>query len=186
MERNIMGVPKNPGQVFRSSLVIIMMFFSSICFAQSLRVIGRIPRPNSEKLYRIQVGAFREIANAERAFNRLRNAGLNPVYENYLNYRRVILAGISANNVPRILNTVSNARFLEVWISEERASSSFNIITDGNGAVSVISDFADNEPLAIVQTIPSFRVSGSTDGTNTYPLNAPVVFSLMIKFILIQ
>jgi hypothetical protein len=151
-----------------------MFFLASVCFAQPLRVIGRIPSPNSDTLYRIQAGAYRETANAEAAFNRLRNAGLNPVYENHLDLRRVVLAGISARNIPHFLNIIRNAGFSEVWIREENTSSGFSIVTSGNGAVSVINDFSDHEPLVIVQTIPSFNDRQSA--ANAYQANAPIVF----------
>jgi len=158
----------------KSVTAVIMLFLSSVCFAQQMRVIGKIPPANSDTLYRIQVGAYRETVNAEGAFNRLQNAGLNPVYENSLHYRRVVLAGISAANIPHIINIMRNAEFHEVWIREDKITSGFSIISNGNGAVSEINDLADNAPLAIVQTIPSFNDKEST--ANTYLSNAPVVF----------
>jgi len=155
-------------------MAIIILFLASACFAQPVKVIGKIPPPNSDTLYRIQAGAYKDTGNAEMVFNRLRKAGLNPVYEDHLNYRRVVLAGIIAKNVPHILNIMHNAGFFEVWVREDKTSSAFSIVTSGKGAVNVISDFADKSPLAIVQTIPSFKDLKST--ANTYQSNAPIVF----------
>jgi len=158
-------------------IIITAVFIFTVLahtFAQTIKTIGMIPSSNSDKLYTIQVGAFRETANAERAFNRLRNAGLNPAYENNSTLRRVVLAGIEARNVPHILNIIHNAGFSEVWIRPDRISSNYSIITSGNGAVSVINDFNDHAPLEIVQTIPSFNDRESA--ANTYQSNAPVIF----------
>jgi len=154
-------------------LIAIMIFSSTVCFAQAIKVVGRIPPVNSTKLYNIQVGSYKVAANAENAFNKLRSSGLNPVYENYSEYRRVALSGISAKNIPHILNIIRNAGFKEVWIKEEKVSSVFTIKTIGQGAVREINDFDDKEPLAIVQTIPSFNDSSANE--KTYQSNAPVV-----------
>jgi len=155
-------------------IAAILLFLSSVCFAQSLRLIGSYPHPSSPLLYRIQAGSYADAANAEAAFNRLRSAGLNPVYENNRNNRRVVVAGISAVNVPYIVYIMYYTGFYEIWIREDKISSEFSIVNNGNGAVNVINDFDDKEPLAIVQTIPSFQNQESD--SNIYQSNAPVVF----------
>ena len=155
-------------------MAVIMFLSSPVCFAQPMKIIGKIPPPTSDLLYRIQIGAYKETVNAENVFKRLQNAGLNPVYEHHSDYRCVVLAGINAMHIPFYLYVINNAGFSEAWIKEDKTASHFSIITNGNGAVSVINDFSDKEPLAIVQTIPSFNNRTST--TNTYQSNAPIVF----------
>jgi len=159
----------------KTILIAIMIFFSTVCFAQTIKIVGKIPPSNSTKLYIIQVGSYKAAANAEKAFNKLRSSGLNPVYENYSEYRRVVLSGISAKNIPHLLNIIRNAGLNEVWIKEEKISSVFTINTIGQGAVTEINDFADREPLAIVQTIPSFNDNDSGNNRKSYQSNAPIV-----------
>jgi len=153
-------------------LTIIMLFLSSVCFAQQIEIFGFLPQPESVQLYRIQVGSYRETANAQNAFDRLAAAGLNPIYENYLEYKRVVVTGIIANRVSNVMNLIRNAGFSEIWIREERPVSNFTIVTNGNGTVDVINETNDNTPLLIVQTIPSF----DSVEDNYYPSNAPVIF----------
>jgi len=155
-------------------LAVIIIFLSTHCFAQTMNISGRIPQADSNKLYRIQVGSFRQVHNAARVFNRLRNAGLNPVYENFTDYTRVALSNISAGNIPHVLNILQNAGFNDVWIREEKPVSVFTIMTSGGGTVNEITNTGRNEPLEIVQTIPSFPGGESIE--NKYPVNAPIVF----------
>ena len=129
--------------------------------------------PNTAR-YRVQAGSFRDSANAERAFNRLQNAGLNPVYEHTMEHIRVVLPGIDADNFYPLLDTMYSAGFSEAWVREEQAVSSFTVIVSGGGAVTEIIPSASTEPLRIVQTIPSFR--GSDTETSGYQANAPLVF----------
>ena len=158
----------------KNILIAIIIFFPAFCFAQEMKIVGRIPQSNGEKLYRIQVGAFRQTANAEKALNDLRDVGLNPVYENYMDYRRVVLTGINARDIPLILSKIRNSGFNEAWVREEQATSSFSIVVSG-GVVNEIIHSNNTEPLTIVQTIPSFRGS-SESSANTYQANAPLVF----------
>ena len=124
-------------------------------------------------LFTIQVGAFRHTANAENAFNRARNAGFNPSYENYREVTRVVITGVESNNVPLIVQKLHAAGFPQVWIREHSAMSSFSIIVN-SGAVTQIIPSDNTEPLTIIQTIPSFINAASTD--NTYQADSPMVF----------
>jgi len=130
-------------------------------------------REEIDRLYRIQVGAFREAANAEAALNTLRNAGLNPIYENHMGYRRVVLAGINTRHISPVLTIVYNSGFNDVWLREEPTISHFTIIVQGNAAVTEIQGTGSTAPLAIVHTIPSFGVA-VTD--RIHHANAPIVF----------
>lgn len=157
---------------FRTRLLIgILLFLPIFCFAQQLIIVGGIPHHSDTRLYRIQAGSYRETANAERAFHSLRAAGLNPVYENYMDGKRVVLAGINARYIPLLLDIIRAAGFVSVWIREDITSSNVSIEVIGSGAVTKINSSVTG-PLAIVQTIPSF----SSSGENTYQANAPIVF----------
>jgi len=103
----------------RLCIFVGLLFISTLGFAQqgsSIRITGRIPGAQDSNLYQIQVGAFRLPGNAEGAFERLRNASMNPVYESYLDFIRVMIAGIRARDVPFYLEEIKKAGFSEVFI----------------------------------------------------------------------
>ena len=75
------------------------------------------PAPN--RVYRLQIGSYRVPRNAVDAFERLKNAGLNPSYERYGEYFRVVLAGVSGNEVQSVTERLGFAGFREVLIREE-------------------------------------------------------------------
>jgi hypothetical protein len=96
-----------------------LLFFSALCFTQqnsNFRVIGRVPGAGDNRIYQIQVGAFLHFQNAERAFERLNNASLNPAYESFSAFTRVVINGIAARDVPSYLQRIRNAGFTEVVI----------------------------------------------------------------------
>jgi hypothetical protein len=134
-----------------------------------MNIAGGISPFTSTRLYGIQVGAYRETANAEKAFNSLREAGLNPVYVNHNGLKRVIVPGIRARHIRLLLDVIRSAGFNSVWLEED--STRVSVVVRGNAAVSQI-NASNREPMAIVQTIPSF----SSSGTHTYQANAPIVF----------
>jgi rare lipoprotein A len=76
-----------------------------------------IPAPN--KIYRLQVGSYRIARNAVDAFDKLKNAGLNPAYERYGEFFRVVLAGIRAEDVLSLTEKLGAAGFREALIREE-------------------------------------------------------------------
>ena len=71
------------------------------------------------KTYRIQVGAYCNSANAQSVMTQLQCQNLNPVKENYLQYTRVVLRGISANKVKNTVAAVRRAGFDDPWIQPE-------------------------------------------------------------------
>jgi hypothetical protein len=106
----------------RVFLFINLLFLSVFCFAQqngAFKVIGHIPNTESAALYQIQVGSFKITHNAELVFERLNHASLNPVYEKYLDFTRVIAAGISAKDIPFYLEQLKGLGFNEVLIKED-------------------------------------------------------------------
>ncbi|MDR1177987.1 MAG: SPOR domain-containing protein [Spirochaetaceae bacterium] len=83
-----------------------------------MAIIGRIPNVDSTALYRIQVGAFKLRQNAEQVYERLNRLSLNPVYEQYLDFTRVIIGGIRAGDIALCLERIRSAGFNEVIIRE--------------------------------------------------------------------
>jgi len=79
--------------------------------------------PGSTRLYRIQVGSYTIPRNAVEAFDRLRNAGLNPAYERHyerqINFYRVVLPGLRADEIQRAAQILGNAGFREALIRVE-------------------------------------------------------------------
>jgi len=105
--------------MYRGFIFVNLLFISALGFAQqssSIKITGRIPSAQDSRLYQIQVGAFKQAANAERAFQRLKNVSLNPIYEKYRDFTRVIVARIKAGDVPFYLEKIRNAGFSEVFI----------------------------------------------------------------------
>ena len=77
-----------------------------------------------DRNYRLQVGSFRNARNAVETFDKLKNSGLNPAYERYINsenveYYRVVLAGVRGKDVQATTDRLSAAGFREAIIREE-------------------------------------------------------------------
>jgi cell division protein FtsN len=75
-------------------------------------------KPN--KIYRIQVGSYKEARNALAAFERLKGAGLNPVYERNGEYFRVVLSGVPSEEISAALQKISSSGFRDPLLREER------------------------------------------------------------------
>jgi hypothetical protein len=108
--------------MYRFFVFFSLLFFPALCFTQegvTLKIIGRIPPIEDSKPYQIQVGAFKDIRNAEMVFERLKSASFNPVYENYFDFTRVIITGISAEEVAACLDRIKTLGFREIWIRED-------------------------------------------------------------------
>jgi rare lipoprotein A len=78
-----------------------------------------IPPAGTGKMYRIQIGAYKIPRHAVDAFDKLKIVGLNPAYERSGEIYRVVLAGISAEDVESIAGKLGNAGFKEAVIREE-------------------------------------------------------------------
>jgi rare lipoprotein A len=75
--------------------------------------------PLAHKVYRLQVGSYRVPRNAVEAFERLKNAGLNPAYERHGEFFRVVLAWIRGDEVYSVTEKLGSAGFREALIREE-------------------------------------------------------------------
>ena len=69
--------------------------------------------------YRVQVGSYASMDNAQDAFDRLVAAGFNPAYEQHGGYHRVILSGVSAGEIDDLIRRLDSAGFSAPWIREE-------------------------------------------------------------------
>jgi len=86
-----------------------------------------IPQINiaADKKYRLQVGSYKIAKNAVDAFDRLKNSGLSPAYERFIDskndeYFRVVLAGVSGNDIQLTAEKLMTAGFREAVIREEK------------------------------------------------------------------
>lgn len=65
------------------------------------------------RIYRIQVGSFREASNAMKAYNNLTAAGFNPQWERHENMFRVVLTGVKTEDIPLVATKLGGAGFKE-------------------------------------------------------------------------
>ena len=106
----------------RNIIFIYLLFLSAFCFSQQnipRKIYGQIPNINSTKLYEIQIGAFKDIRNAEKYIAILERNGFIPVYEQYLDFTRVKITGIPAREIRQYLIKVKQMGFDEVIIRED-------------------------------------------------------------------
>ena len=78
-----------------------------------------MPSSGTNKRYRLQVGAYRVDKNAVEAFDKLKNAGLNPKYERFGEYYRVVLPDVKAEDVPAMAEKLGALGFREALAREE-------------------------------------------------------------------
>jgi rare lipoprotein A len=78
-----------------------------------------IPETYTGKDYRVQVGAYKEFRYAEDAYIRLKNAGLNPEYERYGDFYRVVLPGLKQEELGSVSERLGRAGFREAMLREE-------------------------------------------------------------------
>jgi hypothetical protein len=131
------------------------LFLSVLCFAQQnsgFRVIGRVPNAGDNRLYQIQVGAFRYFQNAEMAYQRLSNASLNPAYDYFLSLTRVVINGVAARDVPSYIQRIRNTGFTEVIIriDSSRSAAQPPILEEPVIPAAI----ADETPIAVVEAPP--------------------------------
>ena len=78
-----------------------------------------VPEIPTGKNYRLQVGAYRQPEHAVEVFEKLKKAGLSPVYERYGDYYRVVLAGLKQEELKTVSERLGTAGFREVLVKEE-------------------------------------------------------------------
>jgi rare lipoprotein A len=80
---------------------------------------GAVPGDNNAKLYRIQVGAYVQPRNAVETFEKLKSAGLNPSYEKFNEFYRVVISGIRNTEIHSVAEKLGQAGFREAIVKEE-------------------------------------------------------------------
>jgi hypothetical protein len=111
--------------MFRLFVFFNLFVFTFFGFSQQntdFRITGRIPRAESLELYRVQVGAFLSSGNAQGAYDRLNRASLNPVFERYNDFTRVLIPGVRAGDIPFLIERIKAAGFNEVYIRIDNIS----------------------------------------------------------------
>ena len=78
-----------------------------------------VPEISTGKHYRLQVGAYKQPEHAVEVFEKLTKAGLNPAYERYGDYYRVVLAGLKQEELKTVSERLGTAGFKEVLVKEE-------------------------------------------------------------------
>ena len=77
-----------------------------------------LPDPNSNKKYRLQVGAFTDQNAAAHTFRSLQDAGFNPVYEHSQNFYRIIIADVPASSVASTVQKLVSIGINQIWVRE--------------------------------------------------------------------
>jgi rare lipoprotein A len=72
-----------------------------------------------DRSYRLQVGSYKVARNAVEAFERLKNAGLNPAYERHGEYFRVVLSGLRGEEIHAAAEKIGAAGFREALVRVE-------------------------------------------------------------------
>jgi hypothetical protein len=109
----------------RTLIGFIWLFTAIFCFPQDFTVRGDLLVSDNAGLYRIQAGAFKIRTNAENVFTRLKDAGLDPKYEDYLDFTRVLLT-VNAHDVPLLIDKMKELGFSEIWLRRENTSPRLN------------------------------------------------------------
>jgi len=78
-----------------------------------------IPEKATGKSYRVQVGAYKQPQHALDTYEKLKNVGLEPAYERYGDFYRVILSGLKQDELIGVSERLSRAGFKEALLREE-------------------------------------------------------------------
>ena len=109
----------------RIFFTVFFILISSMLMAQQGTqpvIFGRVPAVDDSNLYQIQVGAFMVMEYAETAFDRLRAASLDPVYEEFMDFTRVIVRGIRASQAQLFMEKLYDIGFSEIFIRVDTVS----------------------------------------------------------------
>jgi len=84
----------------------------------SVTVVPGLPSPNSNRVYRLQVGSYSGSSSASAAMRRVEAAGFNAVQESFNNRLRVIAVDIPAASVEAAVQRLAAMGFSEIWVRE--------------------------------------------------------------------
>jgi cell division protein FtsN len=79
-----------------------------------------MPDPGSHGIYRVQVGSYADPQNAQVVAESLARIGLSPAYEQYGQNWRVVIPGISAQQLTTVAQQLGALGISEAWIRQER------------------------------------------------------------------
>ena len=131
-------------------LLLFLILSAGICFSQQIAFKGEKTWFDGS-LYRIQIGAYKNTGNAERAFALLKNSGLDPQYGEDRQLRRVVLNRVRARDIPRFADTIRELGFREVWITRENTISEKWEIDDPDSKYASF-EFNDSSNYIVVET----------------------------------
>jgi len=83
-----------------------------------VRVVPGLPDPTSDRIYRLQVGAWSDTDGALIAFRQLREAGFNTIQEYSQDRYRVFAFGVPASEVFFVVQQLGGMGFRDIYISE--------------------------------------------------------------------
>ena len=107
----------NSTMIKKIFFIQIFLMICNVSFAQSIKVIGNIPKTDTEKLYQLQVGAYRLAVNVNKASDILTKNGLVSQCEKAGNLIRVFVV-VKAAEVRSVIELLDKAGFKEVVIRE--------------------------------------------------------------------
>ncbi len=81
-----------------------------------------IVQVDDDATYQIQVGAYKKIENANHIFSLLEKSGFTPNYEKYLDFMRVKIVDVKANQVIKNLEKLKNLNINDVIIRKGKNS----------------------------------------------------------------
>ncbi|MCL1865374.1 MAG: FecR domain-containing protein [Spirochaetes bacterium] len=82
------------------------------------KIVPYMPSPESKRIYKVQVGAYIEQANAKEAAERLRRIGYKPVTDKSKKYYHVVITDVKAGDMQRVADDIGRARFTEGWLRD--------------------------------------------------------------------
>jgi len=85
---------------------------------QPIKVVPGLPNPNSRKFYRLQLGAFSLMENADAYEQRARALNFATEREKHGSLTRVLVVGIKASDVKLAIQELEEAGFTEIWVRE--------------------------------------------------------------------
>ena len=83
-----------------------------------LNIIPGLPDLNSNKVFKVQVGAYKNNENAQRSYDTLKSACFNPEYEQIDDICRVIICNVKASDIPAVASRLAAAGFSEILLRE--------------------------------------------------------------------
>ena len=80
---------------------------------------SKVKPVSADKLYKVQVGAYKKPEYAVEMYEKLKKSGFNPMYEKYCEYHRVVIAGLRQEDLKIMALKLENAGFRELWFREQ-------------------------------------------------------------------